>query len=89
MCDPISALVGLAATAGSALFGGKKTSPPPAPAIAAQPVDNSNTLKPTVQVGDANDKDTPASMGGTGFVAKRKSGTAIGGLGKSALDLNL
>jgi hypothetical protein len=89
MCDPITAVLGLAATAGSALFGSKKASPPPAPQIAATPIDNSNTLKPTVQVADDATKDNPESAGGALFAPKRKSGTAIGGLGRSALDLNL
>lgn len=90
MCDPISAVLGLAATAGSALFGGsKKAAPPPAAAIAAQPIDATAQTKPTVEVGNDDNKDDADAGGGGMFVAKRKAGTAIGGLGKSSIGLNL
>lgn len=90
MCDPISAIVGLAATAGSALFGGsRRAAAPPAPQIAAQPISPVDAAKPVVQVGNDDGNETPDSNGGALFAPKRKSGTAIGGLGKSAIDLNL
>lgn len=89
MCDPITAILGVASM-GLGLLGSKKPAAPPPAAVpaAAAPVDKAP--EPVVKVGAEDDKTTNAPGSATGvFVPTRKGGSAIGGLGRSGLSLGL
>lgn len=86
MCDPltifsvITGALGLASTLGS-----KDTKPPPLPAAAPDPAKSPDAK---IKNGAAdNATDPTASSNGTVISTARKSGTALGNLGRSGLQL--
>lgn len=90
MCTGMELIMG-ALAGGSALMGAtqKAPKPPPAPVI-SQATPGITAATPTIKTGaeDNAPDDVNAKVGST-FVAERKAGTSIGGLGRSALSLNL
>jgi len=85
MCDPITltALIGGAATLGSAALAPKPAKPPPIPAATPDAVRAPNA---TVRVGNGQDDNTTATTNNptlTPTVEKRTFGKPVGGLGKS------
>ena len=89
MCDPltIAMLATTAVSAGTSLFGGDGTAPPPAaaPAIAAPTTRKAGA---DVRIGrDQKKKSTESLAKANGFKEKRATAVSLGGLGRSGLTL--